>query len=177
MTVQWQVYQSLAWPQTNNISKSSNITCIIDGISHLIAADGTSMIKVIALEDSLQRQLVSMYIKLLIITVYRIEWGPVQTCHCLILFHKCLNSCRLSLPVPSIYRIRIKKTLHLISDSVTAVYNPNVREDEREYHFQKLNTKDTSMRAIMLLQFSRLKPSVCMSLSVNAIRSFKTEYN
>lgn len=44
-----------------------------------------------------------------------------------------------------------------------------MRADERKYHFQKLNTKDTSMRAIILLQFSWLKPSVCMSLSVNKI--------
>jgi len=34
------------------------LTCIIDGVSHLIAADSANMIKVIALEDSLQTKFI-----------------------------------------------------------------------------------------------------------------------
>lgn len=89
------------------------ITCIVDSIPHLVAVNATRLVGVIVLKDSLkERERVNLMsitrVHLCRLNVSVRETCVIPTCHCLILFHRCLNSWRLSLPVPSIWTRAVK---------------------------------------------------------------------
>lgn len=79
------------------------LTCIINGISHLKTTDGAGFAFSVLLEDQLKsHEEMDSQMR---------AWKPFKTlfcqngatCQALIFFHKCLNSCRFSFPVPSVW--------------------------------------------------------------------------
>lgn len=95
--------------------KSSDIsvtllTCIINSIPHFKTTDGAGFVFIITFEDQLQRIKTSRFFFFLFYFFFKL-WAVrnkgdlnCPTCHALIFFHKCLNSCRFSRPVPSVWK-------------------------------------------------------------------------